>query len=153
MRSVRFAVLLAVVMTSPLMAQAVSDDEVIDRLLSQTSITWDNAAWLVGRTVEAFDENITPAQAADKAILAAWGPVGRAPDEPVDTAAYSQLLIQALKIPTGIMYSWFPGSRYAYRELVFNRLIPGSKKPDSPVSGRDAMQYLQSALSWKEARQ
>jgi hypothetical protein len=152
MRVVCVAILLAAA-TGPLMAQSVSDDAIIDQLLSQSSVTWGNAAWLVGRSTGAFADAVTPEVASDKAILAAWGPLGRSPDSTVNTAEYSQLLVQALKIPGGLMYSLFPSPRYAYRELIFRKLIPAAVQPDETVSGEQAMRYLQSAQSWKEPQQ
>ncbi len=132
----------------PLCAQADSDDTVIDALLAQKTITWDNAAWLVGHASGALADGTAPNEAVAKAAQAGWG--SRAAQTPVDLGSYSQLLVKALGVPGGILYSWFPGPRYAYRELVFRRLIPGSKSPDAPVSGQDAMLYLQNVQTWKE---
>lgn len=134
-------------------AQAGSDDNVIDTLLSQPAVTWENAAWLVGRAVGTFDDAVTPRQAAEKAVNSGWGDKTLAPEARLDLAGYSQLLVRALNIPTGLLYNVFPYPRYAYRELVFRKVIPGSLAPDDRVSGEEAMRYLQYAQSWKESHQ
>lgn len=144
----------ALVAILPATAQAeASDDSVIDTLLSQPAVTWENAAWLVGRAVGTFDDAVTPHQAAEKAAASGWGAKTLAPEANLDLAAYSQLLVRALDIPTGLLYNLFPSPRYAYRELVFRKVIPGSLAPDDRVSGEEAMRYLQYAQSWKDSHQ
>ena len=145
-----FGALVAVVSVSA--QAAVSDDAVIDTLLSQSAITWDNAAWLVGRAVGAFDDATTPTQAAQKAIESGWGDKDLTPKAVLDLSGYSQLLVRALAIPTGILYSWFPSGRYAFRELIFQHILTGSAHPDDKVSGERAMFLLQTAQTWKAAR-
>ena len=152
MRFVMEVVLWTFVGIGSVAAQAASpDDAVIDTLLSQSAITWDNAAWLVGRSVGTFDETTTPAQAAQKASEAGWGPKDLAPTTAIDLATYSQLLVKALDIPTGLIYKVFPNGRYAMRELIFRRVLTGSARPDAPVSGDRAMYFLQNAQTWKGA--
>lgn len=150
MRFVMEVVLWTFVGIGSVAAQAASpDDAVIDTLLSQSAITWDNAAWLVGRSVGTFDETTTPAQAAQKASEAGWGPKGLAPTKAIDLATYSQLVVRALNMPTGLLYKVFPDGRYAFRELIFRRVLTGSARPDALVSGERAMYFLQSAQTWK----
>jgi hypothetical protein len=144
-------ILLCVVLSVPAAAQTpASDDAVIDALLAQNVITWDNAAWLVGHASGAFEDGLPPADAARKALDAGWGR-GLEPGSTVTLGVYSQLLVSALHVPAGFFYQLFPGPRYAYRELIFRRLIPGSLSPDAPVSGQDAMLFLQNVQTWKES--
>jgi len=132
-------------------AQAVaSDDGEIDALLAENAVTWGDAAWLVGRTTGGFDESVDLTQAAAKAVAAGWGSSTLTAATVVDLATYCQLLVRAFHFPTGVLYNWFPLPRYAYRELVFRRIVPGALAPDSPVSGQNAMLFLQSAQSWTE---
>ncbi len=128
---------------------AASYDTVIDALLAQDAITWDNAAWLVGHAAGTFDDGVAPAEAARKALDAGWGR-GLEPRSAVTLGVYSQLLVAALHVPAGLFYQWFPGPRYAYRELIFRRLIPESLSPETPVSGQQAMLFLQNVQTWKE---
>ncbi|HET7838502.1 MAG TPA: hypothetical protein VFL04_01995 [Rectinemataceae bacterium] len=132
-------------------AQGPGDNAIIDGILGQEAISWGNAAWLVGRATGAFDEATTPAAAAELAAKAGWGPSGLSAEAPIDAKAYSLILVKALAIPTGLMYGLFPGPRYAFRELIFRRIVPGTLAPDGAVRGEDAMRYLQAAQDWKEA--
>lgn len=138
---------------APLWAQdaGVDDNAVIDSILSQKAITWENAAWLVGRATEALADNATPADAVHKAVTAGWGPASRTLEAPLDLKSYSYTLVKALALPHGILFQIFPSPRYALRELVFRKIVPVTLPPDKPVSGEEAMRYLQAAQDWKAA--
>jgi hypothetical protein len=155
MRSVFLAALGLVLFLAPLAAQdaGVGDNAVIDSLLAQKAISWQNAAWLVGRATQLLDDNATPADAVEKAVAEGWGPASRTPDAPLDLKSYSYTLVKALAIPHGLLFQLFPGPRYALRELVFRKIVPVTLPPDKPVSGEEAMRYLQAAQDWKGARQ
>jgi len=150
MRPLLWAVVCTAILASPLQGQAAgSDDNQVDALLNQNAVTWGNAAWLVGRAAGAFDETISPDEAAKKAVAAGWGSPDLTPASVLDAAGFSQLVVRAIGFPTGVLYHWFPIPRYAFRELVFRRIVPGFVLPDAKVSGQDAMLYLQIAQTWK----
>jgi len=164
MRSVFIAVLGAVLLLSPAWAQnkpaatapaapaGINEDKLIDELLSQRAVLFGHAAWLAGRAAGTFDDTVTPTRAAALAVKAGWGAADLTPTTPLDLKTYAQVLVKSLSLPTGLVYGWFPGPRYALRELVFRRIVSGALDPESPVSGEDAMRYLQTAQDWKEAQ-
>lgn len=137
----------------PVWCQQANEDAIIDGILAQKSITFGNAAWLVGRSIGTFDESIAPEQAAAKAVAAGWGSQSLGAADPLDLKAFSQVLVQAFHVPGGLLYSWFPGPRYALRELVFRKIIPSTLAPDQPLSGEEAMRYLQATQDWKDGVQ
>ena len=94
---------------------------------------------------------MTPDKASALAKEAGWG--SRGANETLDLQSYGFILVKALSIPTGVVYSVFPGPRYALRELVFRKIVPATLAPDDAVSGEEAMRYLQAAQDWKEAKQ
>ena len=155
MRTVCLAILGLSLFLAPLAAQGagVDDNAVIDSILAQKAITWENAAWLVGRATQLLDDNTTPADAVQKAVSAGWGPVSRSPEAPLDLRSYSYAVFKALAFPPGLMYRIFPGPRYALRELTFRKIVPVTLPPDKPVTGEEAMRYLQAAQDWKAAHQ
>ena len=155
MRSACLAVLGLSLFLAPLAAQdaGVDDNAVIDSILGQKAISWENAAWLVGKATQLLDDNATPADAVQKAVSAGWGPASRAPTASLDLKSYSYALFKALAFPPGLMFRIFPGPRYALRELVFRKIVPVTLPPDNQVSGEEAMRYLQAAQDWKAAHQ
>ena len=128
------------------------DDVVIDGILKQKNISWGNASWLVGRAVETIGEGLSPSDAAAKAAAAGWGPAGLSPEARLNLKSYSLMLVKAFSLPTGLMYKLFPGPRYAFRELVFRRILPPTLPPDGTLSGEAAMRYLQAVQDWKDGQ-
>lgn len=152
MRFLLMATQMFLVLVGPLLAQTsreTSETARIDAILAGGSITVDQAAWLVGRTVGVLEES---ASADDTAQVAArWGLAPTAPGTPLAADAFAHLLVEAEGIPAGLFYSLFPGPRYAFRELVYLRVFPPGLRPDALLSGADAMLYLQNTQNWKEA--
>lgn len=149
----RFLTLLVLILVPTLPWAAppeAGDQAVIDEILGSSPLDFAHASWLVGRAAGTFDESVDVATASSRAQALGWG-------SPADTkltlAGYSQILVKGFGLPTGLLYSWFPGPRYAYRELVFRRIVPGSLDSDSPVTGETAFRYLQAAQDWKESHQ
>jgi hypothetical protein len=133
-------------------ASPLNDDKVIDVILAQKSITFGNAAWLVGRSIGTFDDTVTPVQAAELASKAGWNPAKLEIDSPLDLQSYGLILVKAVGIPGGVLYGWFPTPRYALRELTFRKIVPPTLAPDDIVSGEEAMRYLQAAQDWKAGK-
>jgi hypothetical protein len=155
MRSFCLAVLGLSFLVARVAAQDAGVDEnaVIDSILGQKAISWENAAWLIGRATQLLDDSATPADAVAKAVSAGWGPGSRSPEATLDLKSYSYTLIKALALPHGVMFWIFPGPRYALRELAFRKIVPVTLPPDRQVSGEEAMRYLQAAQDWKAAHQ
>jgi hypothetical protein len=153
MRSIFLAALGAVLFLAPTWGQVQSsgEDATIDTILSQKAITFGNAAWLVGRAGGWYDDRVTPDKASALAKEAGWG--NHSNGDALDLQSFGLILVKALSIPTGVVYSVFPGPRYALRELVFRKIVPATLAPDDAVSGEEAMRYLQAAQDWKEAKQ
>lgn len=128
------------------------DQRILDEVLAQKDLDFAHAAWLAGRASGLFDETVDPAAAAVQAQSLGWRKAGSGPAAAVTLADYSQILVRAFPLPTGLLYSLFPGPRYAYRDLVFLKVIPGTVDSGSTVSGEAALRYLQAAQDWLEAR-
>lgn len=153
MRSTFGALVGMVVFSFSLSAQASgSDDARIDQILANQAVTEAQAVWLVARAVGLVDEAVPAEDAYPKAVSAGWLLPGEPPEGPITLAGFSQVLVKALGIPTGIVYAVFPGPRYAFRELLFRRILPQGASPGAAVSGQEALTYLQNAQNWKEGR-
>jgi hypothetical protein len=68
-------------------------------------------------------------------------------DSPVRMGELSHLVMQAFKLRGSFLYGLFPGPRYAYRELVYRRLIPPPSDPTGRVTGREFFQILGNVLT------
>ena len=154
MRSILLAALGVALVLAPAWGQSApaTDDATIDSILTQKAITFGNAAWLVGRSAGTYDEKVTPEQATGLARSAGWVGKDKKDNDAVDLQSYGLILLKAFDLPTGLVYGWLPGPRYALRELTFRKILPSNLAPDDLVSGEEAMRYLQAAQDWKEAK-
>ncbi|WP_010263890.1 hypothetical protein [Treponema primitia] len=67
-------------------------------------------------------------------------------DSPISMGELSYLIMQAFKLKGSVFYRLFPGPRYAYRELVYRRLIPPPNDPARRVTGPQFFQVLGNVL-------
>jgi hypothetical protein len=127
-------------------------NQVIDGLLEQEQAAFGRVLYLVQTAAGELDENVSPQQAAEQFDAAQWNVPGKSAEEPVTLGEYSQILMRALDIPGGIMYSMFPGPRYAAREIAYLGFVRGSGAPGRTVSGNEVMYILGRVLEWKEGQ-
>ena len=128
-------------------------NEVLDTVLGEATISYANAAYLVGTASGRFDETVAPADAVPQLEQAGFGLPGRAAGDPITLGDYSYMLTRAFKIPGGIMYRILPGPRYATRELAYLGIISGPAKPSMSLSGERALRILERMLNTKGAAQ
>jgi hypothetical protein len=69
-------------------------------------------------------------------------PAGAEAGDPVRLDEFAFMLARALEYKGGIMYTLFPGPRYAYRELVYRRVLEGRTDPAQAVSGERLLYFL-----------
>ena len=60
------------------------------------------------------------------------------------------LIMKAFDLKGGVMYSLFGNPRYAYREMVYHKLIPGSTDQGMKVSGARLLHILDKTLRIEE---
>jgi hypothetical protein len=126
-------------------------NEVLDSVLGETTISYGNAAYLVGTASGLFPETTVPADAGPLMEQKGWGTPGRGPTDPVTLGDFSYMLTRAFGIHGGIMYWILPGPRYATRELSYLGIISGPAKPGMSLSGERALRILEQILHRKEA--
>jgi hypothetical protein len=112
-------------------AQTVVHD--MDALLDSEAVTWADAARFV--LPAAGVETADAAQAFAAAAERGWLPRKAEPSGAADFGGISFLLMKAFDIPGGVLYSLFPGPRYAYRELVYKGILQGPQDRSWKVSG------------------
>jgi hypothetical protein len=64
------------------------------------------------------------------------------PDESISLKEASFLVMSAFGLKGGLMYSLFPGPRYAYRELLYLKIIQGRANEGFTVSGERLLQII-----------
>ncbi len=68
------------------------------------------------------------------------------PGSPISLGEYAFLIVQTFDLPGGLMYSFFPGPRYALRELVYLDVVEPGAHAGEKLTGRSALAILASAM-------
>ena len=118
----------------------------IDLLLATDEVSLSLAARYVLPAADILPADATPEASFAAAKEKGWLPADAEPDAPVRLSALSFLIANAFGMKGGAMYSIAPGQRYAYRELVYLRVIQGASDPAQTVSGERLMRILGRAL-------
>jgi hypothetical protein len=120
----------------------------MERVLALPAVSYGEAAWLVlGAAGAAIPEN-SPGAAYRFVADNNWLPQKAAADAPATLGGVSFLIMKAFNIKGGLLYTLFPGPRYAYRELVYRRLIQGRVYSPMPVSGERLSRMISRALDY-----
>ncbi|MBN2873969.1 MAG: hypothetical protein JXM71_02645, partial [Spirochaetales bacterium] len=109
--------------------------EYMDALAQADHVTVGQAAYLAAAASGQIDADADEVAAFDFVRSAGWLPLDAAMDAPVRVDDYSYALMRAFNLTGGLWYSWFPGPRYAYRHLVYSRVLQGRSDPGSTLSG------------------
>ena len=150
----RLSVLLAGALVALVSGVAWSQsNEVIDSLLAEERATLAKTAYLVLTASGAVDE----AQSVDQAFAALqaepWGFAKAVPDSTVTFGSCAYMIMRAFGMHGGVMYTIFPGKRYAARELAFLQVLPGDTSAGRHLSGREVTHILGKVLETLGKRQ
>lgn len=120
----------------------------IDELLGTGEVTAAIAARFVLPAADILpaDTEAEPAFAA--ALEKGWLPAETIPGSPIKLSTLSFLVMKAFGLPGGAMYRISSGPRYAYRELLYLKIIQGISDPSQTVSGERLMRILGRALDY-----
>jgi len=123
----------------------------LETVLETPALSCAQAAWFVLASVgSASAGNVSNAPANVQAAFeqaAAWGWLKNAqPGDPITLGKLSFLIMRAFDLKGGIMYSLFPGPRYAYRSMVSRSYIQGTTDPAMTISGERFLVILGKVL-------
>jgi len=80
------------------------------------------------------------------ALERGWLPKRAAADDPIKLGGLSFLIMKSFNTKGGFLYSIFPGSRYAFREMVSLNIIQGTTDPSMTISGERFLLILGNVL-------
>ena len=114
----------------------------LEALLETPAVSYDQAARFVLLSGNpAFEGN-----AYEQAVANGWLK-NSAPDSPVTLGNFSFLIMKTFDMKGGMMYSFFPGPRYAFRSMVSRSYIQGAADPSMTISGEQFLLILGKVLS------
>ena len=134
-------------------ASSAQSNTVLDTFLEAESASFELSVYLVLVASGVVDESASPAEAMESYALVGRKPLMRqqAEDHPITAGEFGHILLQALGIPGGLMYSVFPGPWYAAKELNHKRLLPEPRLARQVLTPFEVVYALQKALELGEA--
>jgi len=130
---------LAIFATATVWSQS---NEVIDALLAEEQATLGKAAYLVLTASGAVNESQSVEQAFAALQEKPWGFASAKPEDRVTLGSYASLVMRAFDMRGGLLYTLFPGKRYAAREFAYRDFIQGNTNPGRTLSGRELTHVL-----------
>lgn len=137
---------LIILFISPLFGQS---NEMIDKILEQKFIDFDYAVYIVLSAGELIDETTEPDSAVAELYRLDWR-FKEKEGKKATLGEASLLIMNALNLKGGIMYSLLPVERYAYKELVFKGLLKPEEDLKRNLSGVELLTLVGEALKLKE---
>jgi outer membrane protein OmpA-like peptidoglycan-associated protein len=151
MKKAFFALLLLSAILLPAPNAAAQTAAELERVLALPVVSYGDAAWVVlgaaGTALPAAAED-SPDGAYRFAADNNWLPQKAAPETPATLGGLSLLIMKALNINGGLMYTLFPGPRSGYRELTYRKIIQGRAYSSMIVSGPRLLRILSRALEY-----
>ncbi|MCL1928481.1 MAG: hypothetical protein FWG07_06795 [Treponema sp.] len=138
------AVILFFLVTLSLSAQTAAE---MDALLETNAVSAGMAARFVLGSLQLLPEGFS-GEAAERAaydMAQARGWVKAAAGDSITLKETAFLVMKAFELRGGIMYSMAKNPRYAYRELVYRKIIQGKSDPAMKVSGRRLLHIIDRA--------
>lgn len=126
-------------------------NEIIDRILSEKKASFGDAALVVLSAGGVIPEKATVIDAV-KYIKENYSQfLKKSAEDPINASEFSFLLMKTFNLKGGIMYMLFPGPRYAYRELLYRKVLSVKGGPYRKITGEDLLRALQIVLETEEA--
>ena len=126
---------------------------VIDLLLNENQATYGKTLYLTVLAGGLIPEVSSVKQALHVAQDEHWVVRDKEVDDQVTEAEFCYMVMKALRLKGGILYTLFPSPRYAFREMKFRKLISEAKSPGDVVSGVHVVQTLGEVLEWRAQNQ
>jgi hypothetical protein len=130
----------------PCIAQS---NEKVDSLLVQIQARTDAVSYLVLTAGGKIAETTEPEAAYAAAVAAAALAPGRQASEPIRIDDFCFLVMRTFSLKGGMMYTLFPGPRYAYRELVSLGIVNPGGGPNRTVPGDEVLMVLRRVMELK----
>jgi hypothetical protein len=147
MKKSRIALILLLSMALPLAAQS---NRLLDQLLDQPEAHFGDVVYMTLTAAKLLQDTATPEQALQTLQEQNWNIQILDTEAPIPLGDYSYLLMKAFKISGGVLFSLFPGPRYACRELGYLKIITTNARPNRSVSGEEAVRILGNVMARKE---
>lgn len=123
---------------------------IMDTILAEEHLSYGHAAYLILGTLNQLPENTVPIDATEILHGLGMGFPGTPSEDELNLGRYALLIMQALEIDGGYLYTLSANPRYAARELEFLGAIQGRAFPGMALSGERGLRILNRTLALRE---
>ncbi len=123
---------------------------IVDEVLEQDYIDFDKGVYLILAAGGKIADTVTPLQALEELDNLNWYIDSREAKDKMTLIEASILIMNSLELEGGIMYTLLPIKRYAYKEMIFKKLIENTADGNRLISGLELLTILGKSLSYKE---
>ncbi|MBN1686117.1 MAG: hypothetical protein JW852_05655 [Spirochaetales bacterium] len=128
-------------------------NELLDALLGEERATLGNATYLVFLAAGVAVDDWSVDKVVEELRSRDWGYEKADAQTEVDLGSLSFLIMKTFDMKGGIMYSLFPGRRYAAREFEYLGFVPGFAGPGRILTGQEVTHILGRALDYLGERE
>ena len=148
-RLLLFIILLPILTHAPHLLNAQTAVE-MDTMLTLDTVSAAKAARFVLESADLLPAGLSGADAEKAAydMASSNGWVNVASGDAVTLKDTAFLVMKAFDLKGGVMYSLFKNPRYAYREMIYHKLILGRSDQSMKVSGTRLLHIIDRTLSY-----
>ena len=132
-------VVLGALIASPAVSQTA---ERIDEILDQEELTAGAAAYIAAASGNVVSDSADGAEALNALADLGFPADAVSVDDPVRLDQFSYMLMLSHERSGGILYTLFPGPRYALRELEHERVVRGGGDPGDTLTGSRGLRLV-----------
>lgn len=121
----------------------------LDIIIATNHATFGEAAYLVLTATNKIPDSSSFPQAAAAIEKQGWKIKADRSGHTITLGTFSYMIMRAFGMHGGIMYSIFPGPRYAERQLDYLGFIHGDPTPYRRLSGMEAISILGEVMRTK----
>jgi len=149
MRIIPYPFLFILFLFSVSLSLFAQQNTVVDGLLEEEKATFEKSVYLILAASGQIDEEFSSAEALQLITPKEWHVKVKNPDDPIPLGTLAAIVMKAFDFKGGLLYTIFPGPRYALREIAFRGFVQGRVSPYMYVSGAEAATIVRKALVWK----
>ena len=125
-------------------------NEVIDALLDQDQAKFDDTLYMIFTASGMLPDSASSEDSFHEFTHQGWGLKEKGLDDPVTADELAHLIMKALDLRGGIMYTIFQNPRYAYKELVYRKVLETGIGSKRIVSGEEVLRVLAKTMTQQE---
>lgn len=136
-----FFIFLLTVLFFPLFAQSA---DIVTEMLNTKQVSWSQAAYFAATWI--YPEESVKSESDAFSLMVQDGYIGKSvnSEKPINLQSFAGLCTKIWNIKGGLFYGFTKADRYAFRELKAKGILQQSDDPLQKMSGRDALNIINS---------